>query len=214
MKKVKKLWIILASVFAFFTVVAVVGGVVADGFKYIINDFLGLKDYRIEEIDSTEVIDSEYFKSNYVKKDENGNPLYADDEIRGYNHQVYDDGALKDAGQNLSHDVQAEGTTILWNHAKGSDKTGLPLAKGNNVSLFGIPSVKLWCSGVGSGNATVLTYGGLKSNLETKVDGVNKFNVNPKLWNHYSQSKYKDAFQYERGSETKKYEYKHTYEPA
>ena len=115
---------------ALWLVVVNVAGDILNSYEQVINNALGLTGYRTETI-VTEGEDLEYFKSEFVKKDENGNIVYITDE-NGYVHQAYDDVALREAAIAAARQVQREGTTILWN----SIDSGLPLSEGDKVSVF------------------------------------------------------------------------------
>ena len=159
---------------ALWLVIVNVAGDILNSYEQVINNALGLTGYRTETI-VTEGEDLEYFKSEFVKKDENGNVVLVTDE-NGYTHQAYDDVALREAAIAAARQVQREGTTILWN----SVDSGLPLAEGNKVSVFSRSSVAWGYSGGGSSVAykgdnmkTVLTNSGLS--------------INTTLWDFYNK---------------------------
>ncbi|MBR1891277.1 MAG: glycoside hydrolase family 3 C-terminal domain-containing protein [Clostridia bacterium] len=170
----KSVWVLISIYVSIWLVIALVAGVILDGYKRKVNSALGLSGYRTETIgDGTE--DTEYFKSEFVQKDANGQPLYTTD-TNGYKHQVYDDAALRNAAIAKADQVQREGTTILWN----SDANGLPLAKGNKVSVFSHSSVDWVYSGGGSGYAYVKGAANVKQAFTSAGLGVNDA-----LWNFY-----------------------------
>ncbi len=157
---------------ALWLVVVNIAGTVLNSYEQVINNALGLSGYRTETI-VTEGEDLEYFKSEFVKKDENGNVIYITDE-NGYVHAAYDDEALRATAIDAARQLQREGTTILWN----SDDSGLPLSKGDKVSLFSRSSVAWGYSGGGSSVA----YKG--DDMKTVLTGVG-LSVNTKLWDFY-----------------------------
>ena len=170
----RSFWALLSVYVTLLLVIVMIAGNILNDYAMVINGALNIKDYEIiTEVKEGE--DLEYFKSNYVKKDENGNPILVTDE-NGYVHQVYDDVALREDVVEKALQVQREGTTILWN----SDDNGLPLAEGNKVSLFSRSSVSWGYSGGGSGKATAgddMKTAFTKAGLE----------VNNTLWNFYSK---------------------------
>ena len=182
MKMVSKrsFWVMLTIYSTLWFVISMVAGVVLDGYKGTINHSLGLSGFKTETI-TTENEDLEYFKSDYVQKDENGEIKYVVDE-NGYKHQLYDDKALWDANVKKAMQVQKEGTTILWNN-----NNGLPLAKGNKVSLFSHSSVDYVYSGVGSGAVRTNGVANMKTAFETSG-----LTVNSTLWDFYSKGDGKD----------------------
>ncbi len=184
----KSIWVMLTIYLSLWLAATLVAGVILDGYKKTINATLGLTGYRTETI-TTEGEDLEYFKSDYVQKDANGNVLYTTDE-NGYRHQVYDDAALKRVALQKARQVQREGTTILWNSATN----GLPLAKGNKVSLFSHSSVDWVYGGQCSGRPRVVGA----SNMKTALTNAG-LTVNNTLWNFYASgagSSYKRTHKY------------------
>ncbi len=179
----KPLWITLTSVFTVLFVGVIVGGVIADSWKKTISDFLDAPTYRIETIESEEEIDAEYYKSNYVQKDEDGNVIYVTDEETGYKHQLYDDLTLHEDGVKFARQVQKEGTTILWNNATGSATQGIPLENGSKVSVFGQTSVMMANSGQGSGQSNSSASTQFKNRLTNAG-----FSVNNTLWTFYNNN--------------------------
>lgn len=178
----KKSTMVLLTVYvSLWLLISIVAGNILNSYESVINTALGLTGYRIETI-TTEGEDLEYFKSKYVKKDENGNIIYVTDE-NGYTHQLYDDAALKAAGLKTADQVQREGTTILWN----SDDNGLPLAKGNKVSLFSHSTVDWVYCGASSGRAWT------KGASDVKKAFTNAgLKINTTLWDFYKSGAGKD----------------------
>ena len=175
----KRIWIPTTSVLGFFTLVLTIGTPIAEQYRNTLNtEIFNLESTRIER-DETADADLEYYKSHYVKKDENGNPLYVTD-ASGYKHQVYDDEALFNQDQIKAKQVQREGTTILWNN-----KNAFPLSESQKLSLFSQSSCNIVLSGSGSGWAM---------NKYTDSQPINDFkqaleqvgySVNSTLWNFY-----------------------------
>lgn len=90
----KKVWIPISSVLSILAIALIIGTPIAEYYRNTLNtEIFNLESYRIERDEVSSDLDMEYYKSKYVKKDENSNPLYVTDET-GYKHQVYDDEAL------------------------------------------------------------------------------------------------------------------------
>lgn len=177
----KSFWAMLSIYMCLWLAISVVAGTVLDSYKNVINATLGLTGYRTETI-TTEGEDLEYFKSNYVKYNEDGTIQYVTDED-GYTHQVYDDASLRNDALAKADQVQREGTTILWN----SVETGLPLEKGDKVSLFSRSTVDWVYSGGGSGNARTNGASDMKKALTNAG-----LSVNTTLWDFYKSGVGKD----------------------
>ena len=183
----KSTWALLSVYMCIWLIIAIGAGNILDGYKNVINATLGLSGYRTETI-VTEGEDLEYFKSNYVQYDEEKNILYTTDE-NGYVHQVYDDISLRAAALEKANQVQREGTTILWN----TSDIGLPLEKGDKVSLFSHSSVDWVYSGGGSGGARTSGAADMKKALTNAG-----LSVNETLWNFYKTGAGKDYVRTDR----------------
>jgi hypothetical protein len=166
--------LVTTYVFTWFIVSSVAGGVM-NGFKQTINNALNLSGTREEILDSGEEVDSEYFKSSFVKT--NNGVISVVTDANGYTHQEYDDHALRDATKALAEEVQREGSTLLWNN----NSNGLPLGSGKKVSLFSHSSVDWLESGGGSGASQVNSNSTLYNELTDAGLSVNKT-----LWDYYS----------------------------
>ena len=177
----KSFWAMLSLYMCLWLIIALVAGSVLDSFKNVINATLGLTGYRTETI-VTEGEDLEYFKSKYVQYNEDGSIKYVTDDD-GYTHQVYDDVALRAAALEKASQVQREGTTILWNN----DDSGLPLEKGDKVSLFSRSTVDWVYSGGGSGGARTNGASDMKKALTNAG-----LSVNNTLWDFYKSGVGKD----------------------
>lgn len=172
----RSVWSVVLGFFAILTAVAYIGGSVAMDYQGSINVALGIIDYEIVGSDDS---DSEYFKSKYVQKDENGEIKYVTDE-GGYKHQVYDDEAMRENNRKVARQVVAEGSVLLWNN------DALPLAEGSKVSLFGIATVKYCYFTLGAGFLGTVPERNFLQELEVPVsDGGAGFDVNDKLFAAY-----------------------------
>lgn len=175
--------------FAILFTIFTVGQSFAHEYEDNINYGLGIDPYQTIVNPNS---DSEYFKSDYVKKDENGNPIYVIDES-GYKHQVYDDEAMRQNSLKVSEKAADEGSILMWNKMVGESKA-LPLQKNSNISIFGVAQKKnnYLFTGSGSGGMLDIKYDDfptLKEELETKDENNNPyFNVNPDLWNYYASN--------------------------
>lgn len=183
--KKRSVWCLLTAWVAVWLIIAIIAGVVTTNYVRPINQALGLAGFRTETIvpENGEKIDSEYYKSAFVKKDENGNILYNDDGM-----QIYDDAALHKADVEIADRVQREGAAILWNESKSGDK-GLPLAKNAAVSLFGHSSVAVAYSGSGSGSVYAKASPTMKAAFESAG-----LSVNDTLWNFYMSKAIDEAY--------------------
>ena len=176
----RKAKITLTTISAIMLLVFIIVGYVADRWREMINDYFGINPYRVERIGDDTLIDAEYFKSNYVQKDENGNIIYVTDPETGYTHQLYDDATLYKDGTQLACQVVREGMVVLWNSStKTPDVKGLPVTE-DNISVFGKTSVGFANTGVGSGQASIQKITKFNNYL-TEVG----YNVNKTLWNFY-----------------------------
>ena len=101
----------------------IIGNSYAFAFSSIISQTLGHAESQLVQLPSDEVVDSEYYKSEFDSDD-----------------------ALHEAGLALCEEVESEGMTLLMN------KGGLPLGKGMRVSLFGMTSTNPVYGGTGSGS--------------------------------------------------------------
>lgn len=170
----KPLWIVLTILFLLLFVTIMIGGSIANNFKRTINNYFQLDNFRTETVptEDGEKVDSEYFKSNYVQTEEDGTVKTVEED--GYTHQLYDDVTLWSDDVERAHQVQREGTTILWNNG------GLPIAEKSKVSLFSHSSVDFVYSGWGSGEAS--TSGA--PNMLTALGNAG-LTVNYTLWQFY-----------------------------
>ena len=142
-----------------------------------INNYLGINPYEVQ-IDKNDTSDSEYFKSDFVKKDTNGNIEYVTEE-NGYRHQVYDHEAMRENSHAVSNRVSTEGAVLLWNKDVGG-KAALPLDKGEKVGIFStlaLPAVRrddgFYYHGGGSGRVYQTFKKSIKEAFEKKGSDVN-----------------------------------------
>ena len=170
----RSFWVMATVYVAIWLVIVNVAGSILNSYEQVINNALGLKGYRVET-NVAEGEDVEYFKSEFVKRDENGNIIYYTDE-NGIVRQAYDDEALREAAIAAARQVQREGSTILWN----SLSNGLPLEVGNKVSIFSRNSVSWGYSGGGSS----ASYKG--DSMKTVLTDVG-LSVNTTLWDFYNK---------------------------
>ena len=141
-------WAILAGIMAVLLIALCVATPIAYQYSDQINAFFNCQTYELVNVGDEEVYDAEYYTSDFVQKDAEGNPVYVVDEETGYRHQVYDDNALRVHNYALAEEAAAEGITLMWNH-----NNALPLAEGSNVSCFSRSSVDPLYGGGGSGVA-------------------------------------------------------------
>lgn len=118
---------ILVVVFALLYTLLQAGYVIAMENKGAINDFLQVTDYKIVDVGNDEVIDTDYFTSNYSNLS-----------------------SLMQDGQSKAEEVEAEGAVLLKNDG------ALPVSKTSTVMTFGYASYSPTYGGSGSaqsGNA-------------------------------------------------------------
>lgn len=176
-KKAKIAWTFFTGFFAILFAAVLIGSNLAFHYANTINGYFGIKTTMVVNKETTDE-DIEYWKSEFVKKDAFGNPIYEVE--NGYKHQVYDYEALWDEINKVNLQIAVEGATILWNNK------GLPLEAETSVNFFGQRSLD-WVYVTG-GSASTETAGSpsLRS-VFTDAD----FNVNKTLWSYYENAGYK-----------------------
>ena len=124
LKKIFKrsLWTMLTIFFGILFAIALVGGSIANDFQAAINGFLGTDPYVKVQVGETNGPDTDYFKSDFTKKDSNGNTIYEKDENDTW-HAVYDDVAMRGNSEKKALEAAVEGSVLLWNNGGA-----LPLA--------------------------------------------------------------------------------------
>lgn len=165
MNKVLKrsVWCIITVFLAVDFAIAMIGGAIAQKYKTQLNGVLGLNPYEIVETgDGTE--DTEYFKSEFYKED-----------------GTYDHEKMRENSLAVSLRAATEGTVLLWN-----ENDALPLAKGEEVNLFGIASSSYLVCEQGSGKIYPTITDTMKGRLEEYG-----LKVNSKLANAYKLLKAK-----------------------
>ena len=171
------LWILLSVFFVIAFVVLIVGESFARENENNLNYALGINPWQMQTSETTE--DTEYVKSNYVKKDADGNILYQTDES-GVRSQVYDNEAMREASMEISRKAAADGAVLLWNN-----DDALPLAENSALSFFGVSSrANNWgYTGMGSGNVSVTKTDFM--DLKEQFESEGKYTVNPTLYDSY-----------------------------
>lgn len=177
-KTSKILWGVLAVFFCLLLVALLAGTSLAFHYENTINGTLGIKTTIIVNKEIPDE-DLEYWKSEFVKKDANGNPEYVIE--NNYRHQVYDKAALWEEINKVNLQVAVEGATFLWNHVDGQ-----LLDANADVSFFGQRSYD-WAYVTG-GSASTDTKG--SPSLRTVFSEAG-FGVNRTLWNYYEKCSYR-----------------------
>lgn len=151
LKKVFKrsLWTMLTVFFGILFAIALVGAHIADGFQAALNGFFGTNPYVQINLGESNGPDTDYYPSEYMKKDADGNPIYEKDDNNVW-HAVYDDAAMRKNSQQVALQAAVEGSVLLWNN-----NDALPLAEGSRVSMFGVSSANYIYLGGGSGDMWV-----------------------------------------------------------
>ena len=151
MKKLFKrsVWTLLAVFFAIFFAIVLVAGQIASDYAYWIDTFFDVNRYELVEDGNAEDKDTQYFKSDFAVKDENGN-LVLKETSGGLKKQTYDTEAMRKKSLEVSEAVVEEGNVLLWNN-----NHALPLAEGSKITNFGVGSYSWFYGGVGSGKVTI-----------------------------------------------------------
>jgi len=179
MKKGKTiLWSVLSGFFVLLFVALMIGTDLAFHYMNTINGTLGIKTTQIITKPKDDE-DAEYWKSEFVQKDENGNIIY-ETTANGYRHQVYDYNALWEEMNAVNLQIAVEGATFLWKN------DSLPLEKESSISFFGQRSVDWAYVTGGSASTDVKGAPTLRS-----VFADAEFSVNRTLWNFYENAGYK-----------------------
>ena len=111
---IRSLWVMLTIFFALLLVFLAIGTSIAKENSAPINKALKVKDTIRVQVGDVSEEDMEYFKSDYVKYDENGEIMYVTEED-GYRHQVFDHEAMRDASEAVGEQTAVEGSVLLWN---------------------------------------------------------------------------------------------------
>ena len=170
-------WLLLSVFFVIAFVILMVGESFARENENNLNYALGINPWVMQTDETTE--DTEYVKSQYVKKDKDGNILYQTSES-GVRSQVYDNEAMRAGSMEISRKAAANGAVLLWNN----DDT-LPLKDNSRLSFFGVSSrANNWCyTGQGSGSVSVTKTDFM--DLKAQFESEGKYAVNPTLYNSY-----------------------------
>lgn len=95
-----------------------------------------------------------------------------------YNTDYKSDEDLKNAQEQLAHDIAVEGSVLLKN-----DNAALPLAAGSNVTIFGEAATDWLINGTGSSAIGTESYSHVNVKWSLEKAG---FNVNQTVWDYYS----------------------------
>ena len=159
LKKIFKrsVWTMLTIFFSVFLAIIIVGSDIANGYQAAINGVLHTSPYLKVETGEPTGPDTDYFKSDYTKKDKDGNTLYEKD-AEGAWRPVYDDEAMRANSYDVALQTAVEGSVLLFNNEQT-----LPLAENSRVSLFGISSVNYSYLAGGSGGMSVVTPNNIRT---------------------------------------------------
>lgn len=179
--KKKAMWLMLTIYTALWLVVILVGGMIANDFKNVINASMGLSGViYVTDENAESSVDTEYFKSAFTAADGS-----------------LDTQSLWDYGLELTAETQAAGATMLWN-GDGEGSVGLPLGDGASISVFGRVSADYLYSGIGSGRSFMTKPNEPESDAPTVMSAFTAagLNVNKTLYDYYAsvcKSKYADT---------------------
>lgn len=170
-------WLLLSVFFVIAFVILIVGESFARENENNLNYALGINPWVMQTDETTE--DTEYVKSQYVKKDKDGNILYQTSES-GVRSQIYDNEAMRAGSMEISRKAAANGAVLLWNN-----DDALPLKDNSRLSFFGVSSrANNWCyTGQGSGSVSVTKTDFM--DLKAQFESEGKYAVNPTLYNSY-----------------------------
>ena len=179
--KKKAMWLMLTIYTALWLVVILVGGMIANDFKNVINASMGLSGViYVTDEDAEGSVDTEYFKSAFTGADGS-----------------FDSRKLWDYSLELTAETQAAGATLLWN-GDGKGSVGLPLGAGAKVSVFGRVSADYLYSGIGSGRCFKTKPNEPESDAPTVLSAFTAagLEVNETLYDYYAsvcKSSYADT---------------------
>ena len=146
----RSVWTLLAVFLTlFFAIVMVADGISRD-YESWIDNYFDVTRYKLVENDE-QVSDDElqYYKSDYAKRDENGNLVLVEN-ASNIKQQTYDSEAMRKHSMDVAERVGEEGSVLMWN-----ENGALPLSEGNKVSLFGVSSNSWLFHGTGSGGVAI-----------------------------------------------------------
>lgn len=169
MKKIFKrsVWTLLTIFFALILIIAVVAGLIARQYSSWIDTYFGVTRYQLVDTENAEKRDTQYYKSDYAVKDENGNLVLTKDE-NGIAHQTFDQDAMRAHSIEIAEKVGEEGSVLLWNK-----NNALPLASGTKVTLLGVNFLDWLFVGGGSGHIDVVPDVSLRDTFEERGMVVN-----------------------------------------
>ena len=145
----RSVWTLLTVFFAlFFSIVLVADGIAADYSPWI-DRYFDAERYKLVEKGEASDEDTQYVKSEFAVKDENGN--IKTELSDGVKKQVLDDVKLREKSLAVAEQANEEGSVLLWNKTAKDGKPALPLEKNAKVSNFGVGTVVWFYSGLGSG---------------------------------------------------------------
>lgn len=187
----RSIWTLVSIFFVIVFTIIVVVQQIAKPFESWVDSFFDVTRYKlVTDEDADKNVDTQYYKSDFAKKDENGNLLLTENE-KGIQRQVYDDQAMREYSLDVAERVGEEGSVLLWNK-----NAALPLKSNDKVSLFGVTSLDWLYGGTGSGFVNV-TPTDLQQVLESRNLSVNKSMINllkrarvgyGRGWGQYSSS--------------------------
>lgn len=155
-----------------------VGGFVMNHNSAAINMFFHTETSKVIDEEAEKDPDKlQYFKSDYVDKD---------------NQKAINGEIIQEKDREVSEQVEAEGAVLLWNNEET-----LPMAKKSKVSLLSGSSARLVETGSGSGYIPSSDYSANLKDSLTEDD----IEVNPTLWDFYTNGAGKNYKRTEKGGE-------------
>lgn len=177
MRKLKILWIVLASVFTVLLVALLIGSYFADYHAAALNSFFNCKTYELVTDEFAEFTDTQYYKPKF------GRPTTAAEkaEMEKQKKPVFEVAVDKDKlyayDKQIARQAAGEGAVLLWNN-----NGALPLKdKTKPVNFFGGRSVNYSYVTDGSGGTRMIEHPTLKDAFSAQ-----SYTVNDALWNWYA----------------------------
>lgn len=161
-------WTLLTVFFVLVLSIVVVADQLSAPYSFWIDDFFNVNRYiLVDDGEASENQDTQYFKSDYAVKDENGDLVLTTNE-NGVKKQTFDNAAMRKNSLDVAERVVEEGTVLLWNK-----NNALPLEKEAKISNFGITTVDWTYTGYGSGAVVNSVEPDLQTSLESRGLQVN-----------------------------------------
>ncbi len=145
----RSVWTLLTCFFAFILLIVLITSSIASAYSMFVDQFFDVSRYILVQDEAAEQADTQYFKSDFAKKDADGN-LILNKTSSGIEKQIIDEAATDAYATDVSERVNEEGMVLLWNK-----NNALPLAKNSKVSNFGLGSISWIYQSIGSSRVSM-----------------------------------------------------------